>query len=89
MLKLGVVDNVKKMKEKSERDGNDTNMRGEKMAETYPSDNSNPATISPSKGITEGVSVLRERGTKNPIALPYKMYSQQASSYYGRDVRNW
>ena len=67
--------------------------------EKYPSDITNLeqgtslyrqtlAAISPSKGTTEGaVSVLRERGTKNPNALPYKMYSQQASSYYGRDVR--
>ena len=38
--------------------------------------------------IPEGaVSGLRERRTKNPNALPYKMYNQQASSYYGRDVR--
>ena len=67
--------------------------------EKYPSDTSNLernislhrkslAAVSPSKGITEGVvSVLRERGSKNPNALPYKMYSQQASSYYGRDIR--
>ena len=67
--------------------------------ETYPSDSpdlergtsprpQSSAAISPSKGITEGVvSVLRERGTKNLNAMPYKMYSQQASSYYGRDVR--
>jgi hypothetical protein len=65
--------------------------------ETYPSDTSNLerdtslhrqtlAAISPSKGITEGVvSVLRERGTKNPNAMPYIMYSQQASSHHGRD----
>jgi len=45
------------------------------------------AAISPPMGITEGVGVLRERGSKNPNALPYKMYGQQASSYYGRDIR--
>jgi hypothetical protein len=38
--------------------------------------------------VAEGaVSGVRERGRKNPNALPYKMYNQQASSYYGRDVR--
>ena len=47
------------------------------------------ATIaSVSKGFPEGaVSIIRERGKKNPNAQPYKVYSQQASSYYGRDVR--
>lgn len=41
-----------------------------------------------SRGIAEGpIYVLRERGTKNPNAQPYKMYNQQASSYFGRDVR--
>jgi hypothetical protein len=67
--------------------------------ETYPSNTSDlegntnlhrqsPAVISLSKGIAEGaVGVLRERGTKNPNARPYKMYSQQVSSYYGRDLR--
>ena len=64
--------------------------------ETYPSDTSNLerdtslhsrslAAISPVKGTTEGVvSVLRERGTKNPNAMPYIKYSQQASSHHGR-----
>lgn len=101
--KLGVVDNIRGMKEEPERVVDITDMEGEKKADTvkekYPSDTSNlerntsrrrqsPAAISSSKGITEGVvNVLRERGTKNLNALPYKMYSQQASSYYGRDVR--
>ena len=85
-LGVGVVDNVKQTekdtdKEKYPRDTSnleqDTSLHSESLA-----------AISPSKGITEGiVSVLRERGTKNPNALPYKMYSQQASSYYGRDLR--
>ena len=106
--KLGVVDDVKEVKEEPERDGDDTKIEGEKKAdegdrvdsnmEKYPSNTSNLerdtslhrqslAAISPSEGITEGVSVIRERGTKNPNALPYKMYGQQASSYYGRDIR--
>ena len=94
---LGFVDNVKETNEEQERDVDITNMKGEKRSdrldtdkEKYPSKTSNLErdTISPSKNITEGVvSVLRERGSKNPNALPYKMYSQQASSYYGRDVR--
>lgn len=98
LSKLGVVDNAKEMKEKSDRNGIDITNIGEKKAETYPSDDSNlerdtslhrlSPTIPPWKGVTDGVvSVLRERGTKNPNAMPYKMYSQQASSYYGRDVR--
>ena len=41
--------------------------------------------------VEEGVSALGGRGTRttnqNLNALPYKMYNQQASSYYGRDVR--
>ena len=77
----------------------DEGVRMDTDKETYPSYISNLergtsplhqslAVVSPSKGATEGVvSVLRERGTKNPNALPYKRYSQQASSYYGRDVR--
>ena len=101
--KLVAVDDVKGVKQKPGQDGDDTKNKDEKTVdegdrvdkEKYPSDTSNlerdtslhrrsVAAISPSKG---AVSVLRERGTKNPNALSYKMYSQQASSYYGRDVR--
>ena len=86
--KLVVVDNVKSEKMAVKRDLVDPEK------EAYTSDITNlegdtgrPVFSSP-KDITEGVvSVLRERGTKNLNAVPYKMYSQQASSYYGRDVR--
>lgn len=75
--KLGFVDNVEGEKKA------DVGSRVDTDKETYPSDitdlerdtSRHPksrAAISPSK---------------NPNALPYKMYSQQASSYYGRDVR--
>jgi hypothetical protein len=65
--------------------------------EIYPSDTSdlenaslhrqNLAAISPQAIMEAPISVLRERRPKNLNAMPYKMYSQQASSYYGRDVR--
>lgn len=98
LSKFGVVNNAKETKEKSDPNSIDiTDVEGEKKAQTYPSDNSDVERdtslhrLSPANSpwnISEGVvRVLRERGTKNPNAMPYKMYSQQASSYYGRDVR--
>ena len=81
--KLGVVNDVEEITDKEKHPSDISNL--ERDASPH---RKSLAAISPSKGITEGaVGVLRERGTKNPNAQPYKTYSQQASSYYGRDVR--